>query len=55
MTRDVRITVRLSEEEARDLDAAAKREDVPIGQLARRGIKHEIERLAAKAKKERRP
>lgn len=54
MTRDVRITVRLSEEEARDLDAAAKREDIPVGQLARRGIKHEIERIKAEAKKERR-
>lgn len=50
MTRDGRVTVRLSWEEQRALEEAARREDVPVAQIARRGIKRELERMAQEKK-----
>ena len=51
MTRENVLTVRLSLEEREALDAAARHEDIPTAQLARRAIKRELERLKTEAKK----
>lgn len=45
MARDNLLTIRLSDEERAALAEAARREDVPVAQLARRAIKRELERI----------
>lgn len=55
MTRDNAMTIRLSDQERAALEEVAKQEDVPASIIVRRGIKREIERIKAEAKKARRP
>lgn len=55
MTRDNAMTIRLSDQERAALEEVAKQEDVPASIIVRRGIKREIERIKAEAKKGRRP
>ena len=51
MVRDFHVMIRLSAEEHTALFAAARREDIPASQLARRALKQELERLGAEQKK----
>lgn len=55
MVRENVLTIRLSIEEREALDEAARREDIPTAQLARRAIKRELERLKDEQKNRKRP